>query len=380
MIYLDNAATTHKKPFKTYWAIFKGITTYNANPSRGSHNLSIKAGLKVEECRERIKNFVNAPESANVVYTYNCTEAINFALQGSLNKNSHVVITTFEHNAVLRTLHALKAKKVTYSVVTPNKQGNITLKEIKENLKDNTKMIVINHTSNVTGKTTELKEIGNFCRQNHILFMVDCAQSAGHNKIDMINNNINFVSLAGHKGLFGTQGIGALVINNTEPKPLKFGGSGTNSESKNMPEYYPDKLEAGTINTLGILALDGGIQFVQKNIEKINKKTNKLTQILLNYLKQNNNYIVYSQNDCCGVVSFNHKQIETQEIVNYLNENKICVRGGLHCAPLAHNYLKTLNTGTVRVSISYFNTIKEIKKLIKVLNKLDEVKTKNLHN
>lgn len=372
MIYLDNAATTHKKPFKTHWAIFKALTTYNANPSRGSHNLSIKAGLKVEECRERIKDFVNAPNSASVVYTYNCTEAINYALQGTLQKNDHVIITTFEHNAVLRTLHSLKNKKITYSIATPNKQGNITLEEIKQKITTKTKMIVVNHTSNVIGRTTNLKPIGDFCKLNNIIFMVDCAQSAGHEQIDMLTNNINFIALAGHKGLFGTQGIGALVINNVTPNPIKFGGSGSNSENPTMPDYYPDKLEAGTINTLGILALDGGISYVQKNFDKINKKTQKLTNILLDYLLNNKNYVVYSNYDCSGVVSFNHKKHETNEMVDYLNKHKICVRGGLHCAPLAHKYLKTLKTGTVRVSISCFNTLNEIKKLIKVLKNLDK--------
>lgn len=372
MIYLDNSATTHKKPLKTKLAILKAITIYSANPSRSSHNLSIKTGLKVEQCRERIKKFVNAPQTASVVYTYNCTEAINYALQGCLNCGDHVIITTFEHNAVLRTLHALKSKNITYSVAMPNKDGNITINEIKKLLTNKTKMIVVNHTSNVTGKTTSLKPIGEYCQQNNLIFLVDGAQSAGHNKIDMQQNNINLLALAGHKGLFGTQGIGALIINNTNVEPLKFGGSGGNSEELNMPTYYPDKLEAGTINTLGIMALDGGIQFVMKNHNKINIKIQKLTDYLLNYLNNNKNYIVYSNKDCCGVVSFNHKHFETSSVVNFLNEHKICVRGGLHCAPLAHKYLHTMSTGTVRVSISYFNSFGDIKKLIRTLQKLDK--------
>lgn len=370
MIYLDNAATTRKTPLKTMLEIIKSIVIYNANPSRGSHKASVKAGIKVLSCREHLKQFVNAPTSAKVVYTYNCTEAINIALFGCLNEHDHVIISTFEHNAVVRTLHQLKQKNITYSVVKPDCYNNITIEEIKKHLTPNTKLIVINHTSNVTGTTTNLKPIGDFCKENNILFMVDGAQSAGHETIDVTKNNINLLCLAGHKGLFGTQGIGALIINNANPAPLKFGGSGTNSLSPEMPEYYPDKLEAGTINLLGIMALDGGISFVEKHQQKINKKTLKLATTLYSYLKQNPSIILYSTCIKSGVISFNFKNKATDEVVNFLNEHGICVRGGLHCAPLAHKQINTLNTGTVRVSISYFNTMYEIKKLIKVLKKI----------
>lgn len=371
MIYLDNAATTHKKPLKTIFSVLKALTVYNANPSRGSHTLSIKTSLKIEECRENIKKFVNAPTTASVVYTYNCTEAINYAIQGTLNYGDHVIITTFEHNAVLRTLANLKQKNIDYSVVKPNTNGEITVKDIQKLRKNNTKMIIINQTSNVIGKTTDIYKIGKYCKENGILLLTDCAQSAGHKKINMTKNNINFVTLAGHKGLYGTQGIGALVINNASPSPIKFGGSGSNSKNESMPDYYPDKLEAGTINVVGILALDAGIRFVQKKQDKINKKIDKLSKILIDYLKEEKNYILYSEYDCCGVVSFNHRNIETAHIVDELNKYNICVRGGLHCAPLAHSYIGTIDTGTVRVSISYFNNKYEIKKLIKVLNKIN---------
>ena len=370
MIYLDNAATTRKKPFSTILAILKAILIYNANPSRGSHKASIKAGIKVISCREHLKQFVNAPQSANVVYTYNCTEAINLALLGSLKPNDHVIISTFEHNAVVRTLHHLNQNGVTYSIVKPDSYNNITIEEIKKHLTKHTKLIVINQTSNVTGTTTNLKPIGDFCKENNILFMVDGAQSAGHEKLDVKTNNINFLCLAGHKGLFGTQGIGALIINNAELTPLKFGGSGTNSQSPEMPDYYPDKLEAGTINLLGIMALDGGISFVEKHQQSINKKTCKLSTKLYSYLNQNPNIIVYTSCIKSGVISFNFKNKTADEVVNYLNEHNICVRGGLHCAPLAHTHLNTLNTGTVRVSISCFNTMHEINKLIKILKKI----------
>lgn len=370
MIYLDNGATTHKKPIKTILNTLKALLFYSANPSRGSHTLSIKTGLKIEDCREHLKKFVNAPKNANVVYTYNCTEALNYAILGTLKRGDHVIITTFEHNSVLRPIYSLKNKNVTYSVVTPNKQNEISLNEIKNHVKPNTKMIAISQTSNVTGNTINLEEIGMFCKHNNIIFLVDAAQSAGHEKIDMEKFNINLLALAGHKGLYGPQGIGALVINKSAPNPIKFGGSGSNSESKFMPDYYPDKLEAGTINTVGILGLDGGISFVEKHFEKICNKTKKLTSYLLENFKQNKNIILYSNNANSGVVSFNVLNIETQDVVNFLNKHKICVRGGLHCAPLTHTFLNTIPNGAVRVTISYFNKMWEIKKLVKAVEKL----------
>lgn len=371
MIYLDNSATTHKKPLKTIFNVIKALTIYNANPSRSSHKLSIKVGEKVEDCREHLKSFFNATQNSTVVYTYNCTEALNYAILGLLKENDHVVITTFEHNSVIRPLNSLKKINVSYSVAEPNNYGAITLEEIKKCVKQNTKLIIVNHTSNVTGTTTSLKEIGNYAKENNITFLVDCAQSAGHEIIDMKNFNINLIAIAGHKGLFGPQGIGALIIDEkTNLNCIKFGGSGSNSLSPNMPDYLPDKLEAGTINTVGILGLDGGISFVEKNFNKINAKTCKLTKYLLENLKQNSNVILYSNNTHSGVVSFNIKNIDTQDVINYLNNKNICVRGGLHCAPLSHKYLKTESSGLVRVSISYFNNIFEIKKLIKTINKL----------
>lgn len=371
-IYLDNAATTFKKPLKTYLELVKSLTFYNANPSRGSHKQSIKAGLKVYDCREHIKNFFKAPKESNVVYTYNCTEAINYALTGTLNNNDHVISTVYNHNAVTRTLYNLeKTKNIKQSVAQPNSYGYITIKEIKNLVNKNTKLIVITHTSNVTGTTTNLSEIGNYCKKHNIIFMVDCAQSAGHEHINVEENNINLLCIAGHKGLYGTQGIGALIVNNCSPSPIKFGGSGSDSRSPLMPSYYPEKLEAGTINLPGIMALDGGISFVEKNFNKIQEKTIKLTSLLLNFLRSNNNFMIYTSKPNSGVISFNLKNKTTQEVVDYLNQNNVYVRGGLHCTPQTHTFLNTLNSGgTVRVSISYFNTTKQIKKLINLLKKI----------
>lgn len=371
MIYLDNSSTTRKKPLSVVKSV-ANATFRSANPTRSSHTPSLNAALKVFNTREHIKSFFNAPADANVVFTYNCTEAINLVLQGTAKKNGNVVITAFEHNSVVRTLHKLKqTHNLTITIVNPNKLGQISENDILNSVTDKTYLVVVNQTSNVTGSTIKLKNLGHKLKQKNILFMIDTAQSAGHEKIDMTELNANFLCVAGHKGLFATQGIGALVLNNANVECLKFGGSGTDSLNPEMPKFYPEKLEAGTINTVGIFALDAGISFVEKHFDKINLKVEKLSNLLIDYLKQNSEITLYSSNPHSGVISFNFNNLDNNEACNTLNEKfKICVRPGLHCAPLIHKFLHSDKTGLVRVSISYFNKKYEIKKLIKALNYL----------
>lgn len=373
MIYLDNSSTTRKKPLSVIKAVTQA-TYRSANPTRSSHTPSLKAALKVYNTREHIKEFFNAPKGANVVFTYNCTEAINLVLQGTAKKNGNVVITAFEHNSVIRTLHRLKqTHKITVTIVNPNNFGQISEQDILNKVTDKTYLVIVNQTSNVTGSTVKLTNIGHKLKEKNILFMIDTAQSAGHEKINMKKLGANFLCVAGHKGLFATQGIGALVLNNAEVECLKFGGSGSNSLNPAMPEYYPEKLEAGTVNTVGIFALDAGIKYVEKHFDKINFKVEKLSNMLLEYLKQNKNVTLYSNNPHSGVISFNFNNLDNNEACNTLNEKfKICVRPGLHCAPLIHKFLKSDESGLVRVSISCFNKTFEIKKLIKALDYLTE--------
>ena len=373
MIYLDNSSTTRKKPFCVLNAVLKA-TWHSANPTRSSHTPSLNAALKVYNTREHLKSFFNAPKSANVVFTYNCTEAINTVIFGTAKKGGNVVITAFEHNATFRPLNKLiKTHNITITIVNPNSLGEITSDDILNKINDKTYLVIVNQTSNVTGSTVKLNNLGHKLKQKNIMLMVDTAQSAGHEKIDMQSIGANFLCVAGHKGLFATQGIGALILNDANVEPLKFGGSGSNSLLTTMPEYYPEKLEAGTINTIGISALDAGVGYVEKHLDKINNKKKKLSNILINYLKQNKNITLYSSNPHSGVISFKFNNLDNNEVCNTLNEKyKICVRPGLHCAPLIHKFLKTEKTGLIRVSISYFNNFCEIKKLVKALNKIEK--------
>lgn len=374
MIYLDNSATTNKKPHRVISSFKKAIKKYSFNPGRGGHKGSVLAGLKVLEARETLARFFGAKSFDKVIFTKNCSEALNLAILGSIKKGGHIVTTYQEHNSVLRTLYfARKHLGITFSVAKPaNKYiSQLTTDDILSKVKNNTYLIVINQTSNVTGNTIDLEEIGSFCKKNKILFLVDSAQSAGHEIIQMQKQNINMLAVAGHKGLYGPQGIGALLINKARLRPVLFGGTGTASESLKQPLSMPDGFESGTIPTPNIIALKEGVSFVSKNMKKINTKISSLTSILIEELDGIEKVTLYSHNEKSGVVSFNIDGLSSSDVGNILNEKyHICVRCGLHCAPLVHKKFNTIKNGMIRVSISYFNHKSDIKKLVKAIRQI----------
>lgn len=373
MIYLDNASTTHKKPIEVIKSVNKAITTLSANPGRSGHNLSLFAALEVAKTRDNLCEYFNCERSEQVIFTSGCTESLNLAILGTAKQGGHVIATVFEHNSSLRPLFELeKQGKIELTIVSPKNKEKITRKDIEPHIKENTYMIVSTHVSNVDGAETDIENIGKLCHEHNLLYLVDAAQSAGHKKIDMKKNHINFLALAGHKGLYGIQGVGALLINgNTLPKPIKFGGTGTQSISVYQPTEIPECLESGTIATPNILALNAGLNFVKKHEKEIESKEKELTAYTINQLKKIKNIVVYtSEENLNGVIAFNHKNFDSNEVAEYLNLNGICVRGGIQCAPLKHKYLCTEKTGIVRVSLSYFNTKKDIDYLISELYKI----------
>lgn len=371
MIYLDNSSTTYKKPFSVKFTVFNSLIKYSVNPSRASYKLALKVSEKVYNCRELFANYFNT-NTENVIFTSGCTMAINLALTGSARKNGHIIATIYEHNSILRTLEKLKeTHNITYTLIKPNKSGEITTSEITKHLKYNTYMIIINHTSNVTGHTQNIKQIGKLCKKHNLIFFVDGAQSIGHEKIDMQECNINLLAIAGHKGLYAVTGIGALLTNNINLKPLIHGGTGTYSDKLKQPTDSPDGFESGTQNILGILSLYTGLKFIIKNQEKINKKISMLTKYLITQLNRIKNIECYSSNYNSGVVSIMIIGKDSVTISKILDEKyNIATRSGLHCAPMIHKYLGTLKSGLTRISISYFNTKLEIKKVIKALQKI----------
>lgn len=370
MIYLDNSATSRIKPKQVINAVVKGLTRYNANPGRGGHTYSIECAMQVNLVREKVRKFFNGNKIENIIFTSGCTEALNLAILGSAKKG-HVIATVNDHNSVLRPLHYLKNQGlITLDIVSPQKEDILEWEDIKPYIKSDTYLICTNHMSNVDGMITNINEIGKHCKELGILFLVDGAQSTGHIKIDMQEDNIDFLAIAPHKGLYAPQGIGVLVINDAKTlKPIKFGGTGTESFSPMQPTSPPECFESGTLAVPNILGLGAGIDFVDENFNDIVEKIEDLTTYLNFELRKINNVIVYTHpNNAYGVVSFVVKGQESESVCNILNERyKICARSGLQCAPLKHKDMGTLETGTVRISISYFNTFGEIITLIKAI-------------
>lgn len=381
MIYLDNASTTNKKPFCVKLAIHKALTKkYCANPGRSSHKYSINAGNVVYETRCKLNDFFGGYGDDHVVFTSGCTEALNLAIFGTLKENGHIVYETNAHNSVARPIEYLKKHgKITATLVKTNESGFVNPSDIEKAINDKTYLVIINQTSNVTGATCDIKKIGEICKRHGIMLLVDGAQSAGHQKIDMKKDGISMLTVAGHKGMLASQGIGVLLFaDDIDIYPQKFGGTGTFSESLMPPISYPDSLEAGTSPTPAIFSLYAGTKYVHKNFDKINAKIHFLTKYLLDELYDRKNIKIFTQKNCYnGVVSFIVKNMSPSDVVNYFNQNGICVRSGLHCAPLCHAKQGTINGGTIRVSISNFNHKWEIKRFLKLLDNLLE-NNKNL--
>ena len=378
MIYLDNSASTLIKPKQVIKAVNDCLLYYTANPGRSGHKASIKTALQVEKARETVASFFGA-NAENVIWTYNCTHALNIAILGSAKQNGHIVATENEHNSVLRPLEHLKnTKKISYSIAKQHTPKGITLEDIKRHIKPNTYMVICNHLSNVNGDKAEIKEIGAFCKENKLIFVVDGAQSGGHIPIDIKENNIDYLAIAGHKGFYAPQSIGALIMNeNYRPTPIIFGGTGTNSFDLSQPEISPERYESGTISTPLIMGLMEGINFVKSNFALITNKLDDLTTYL-NYELRSNGITSYTATENgYGVLSFNIGNLDSSFVADTLNSKyNICVRSGLHCAPLKHQALGTTRQGTVRVSLSYFNTFSEIQKLLLAIKQIKKTSMK----
>ncbi|MBR4973547.1 MAG: aminotransferase class V-fold PLP-dependent enzyme [Clostridia bacterium] len=371
MIYFDNAATTGVKPPSVIQAVKLSLEKLSANPGRSGHYVSVKAAEAVYKVREKIAYFFNSSGPQNVVFTLNCTHSINCVLKGVLNKGEHVVVSSLEHNAVIRPLTKLGCS---YSVAdVSDTNDDITLENFKKSIKPNTKLVFCTGASNVTGKILPIEKIGKLCREKGVLFGVDAAQTAGVLPIDMKKMNIDFLCIAPHKGLYAPMGIGILICEKNIPNTIIEGGTGTNSLQAVQPLELPERLESGTLNLPAVLGVGAGIDFVKKTtISKLYKHEMELIQNIYNGLRKNQNILLYTPYpdlyDFVPVLSFNFKEKSSDEIADYLNENDIAVRAGYHCAPSAHRQLGTLDIGTVRVAVSGFNNKNEVSKFLSVIN------------
>ena len=374
MIYLDNSATTFFKPECVKNAVYSTMSHLSANPGRGSHSASIKAGSLVYQTRKKLATEVGLENADRVIFTSSCTEALNLAILGSLKKG-HVITTAFEHNSVLRPLFSkCKEYEVDISIATPSENG-IEAKNIEKLIRKDTFMVIVNHVSNVTGQIAPLFEIGRICKKYNILFVVDGAQSVGYNKIDMVYNNIDMLAIAPHKGLHAIMGVGALAVSEQVLlRPIKFGGTGTSSSEIIQPDTFPDGYEVGTLPLVAISSIIPAINWCEKNRVKNDKRIFDLSEFLLKELYAMQNIKVYTPKYLRnGIISFNIEGMSSTQISDILSyEYDICVRGGLHCAPLMHRYLGTLNGGAVRVSLSGENTIGEIEELLIALKEISK--------
>lgn len=377
MIYLNNAATTRDKPRQVFEAVQDFILNNNVSPGRGTDSFSVQADALLTAARASLARLFNVQDPSHIVFTLNCSDAINTAIKGTLKPGAHVLISSIEHNSIVRPLRHLEAQGVEIGIVPVNPSTfAVDPEDVKRRIKQNTKMIAMLHASNVIGALQPIKEIGAVAGDRGVLFLVDAAQTAGIYDIDVQKMNIDLLAFAGHKGLMGPQGTGGLCINpkskTLNPKsiiPLRHGGTGSQSESETQPEIMPDKFETGTPNTPGIAGLKASADFILKEgVRKIKEHSEKLTGLMLEGLKTIQKVKLYGPLDPkqrAAVVSFNIDGMEPKAVGDVLEKNfGIIARTGLHCAPLCHKTIGTFPKGTVRVSAGYYNTEKDIQSLI----------------
>ncbi len=382
MIYFDNAATSGTKPKEVIEAVDKALKYYSANAGRSGHKASIKSAEAVFNAREKAAKFFSCKSAENVIFTSGCTHSINCVLKGVLRKGDRVIISSLEHNALVR---PLKKIGVGFDIAQVSlEDDNITVKNFESLIKPNTRLIFCMAASNVIGKTLPLEKIGALCKARGLLFAVDAAQGAGVMPIDMKKMNIDYLCVAPHKGLYAPMGIGILLCNKPIENTLIEGGTGTNSLEIQQPRQSPEKHESGTLNIPGILGLSAGIDFVsKKGIERIYNHEMSIINFIYSKLKSNPDIIFYTQKmkawEYMPVLSLNVRGMSSEETAAILSENDIAVRGGYHCAPLAHKMLGTLDEGTVRISASAFNTKAEAEKIVYILNNINLLKSKKIY-
>lgn len=372
MIYFDNSATSRPKPNVVIEAFNYYVNEIGVSPGRGSYGLAVQASRMLYQARKTVAAFFGIKEPSNVIFTKNSTEAINLFFNGFLNQNDHILISPYEHNAVLRPIHNLKEKGIIdYTVLSEEVIYN-NCEELEQHIKPNTKAIVLTLASNLTGQYVFNKKIAKIAHDNNIFVFVDASQGAGKKCINFENDDIDVIAFTGHKDLFALPGVGGLVSKNELLiRPLIQGGTGIHGEEYINPKAYPDSYEAGTLNMPAIWSLKNSMDYINNNIDMIIKKENDLMSYLIDNLKRVNNIIIYNVDKTrVSTICFNIKGVPSSEIVRLLSNNDICVRGGIHCAILAHETLGTVETGAVRISLNWNNTKEEIDKLIEILEAL----------
>ena len=362
-IYLDNGATSFPKPEEVYTTMDTFYRNYGVNPGRSGYELAVEAGAVIDDTRKNLTGFFNGTDPSHLCFSYNSTDALNLVIFGMLRPGDHVISTTLEHNSVLRPLYHLSQDGVDVDYVPFDGAGFVDPDDVRKMFKPNTRLVIINHASNVIGTIQPIREIGQYCREAGIPFAIDASQSAGTIPIDMEEQFLDIVVFTGHKSLLGPVGIGGLYVRDgVEIRHTRVGGSGILSALRTHVDEYPYRLESGTINTVGVAGLQAGLKWVLKEgLENVHAHEMKLARTLRDGLSEIPGVTLYCVEDLenhIAVISFNIEGMEAEDVGAMIDlDHDIACRTGLHCAPLVHDQLDTTEIrGAVRFSIGPFNT------------------------
>ncbi len=374
MIYLDNAATSLHKPRTVADAVYRILTSECVgNAARGSNDASLQALRLAVETRSRLGELFGYPHPNQIAFSMNATDSLNMAIQGLFEPGDHVITTQMEHNSVLRPLYRKEQEGVELTILPCDERGRLKTECLKDSIRANTKALVCTHASNLTGNVNDLKQLGIFCREHHILFVVDAAQSAGLLPIHMEEMQIDVLCFSGHKGLLGPQGMGGICVREEiKLKPFRVGGTGIRTFDHEQPEEMPTLLEAGTLNMPGIAGLLAGVKYVlETGTDKIWQQADAHARAFYEEVKNLPGIRFYGDYEASvrtPVVTLNLKDYDSAAVADELMQRfGIAVRAGGHCAPLMHEALKTRKQGAVRFSFSHFNTMEEVQKAAKAM-------------
>jgi len=385
MIYFDNAATSWPKPPGVAEAMVHFLNQVGANPGRAAHRRAIASGRILYDARETVGELFHAPDPLRLVFGKNVTEALNLALRGLLRAGDHVVTSSMEHNSMMRPLRALERQpeprsgSVQVTVVECSPQGVLDPADVEAAIQPDTKLVALNHASNVVGTLLPVAEVGAICRERNLLLLVDAAQTGGAYPIDVQADQIDLLAFTGHKSLGGPMGTGGLIVgqrvDEAQLEPLIRGGTGSRSEHEVQPDFLPDMCESGTPNVVGVAGLQVGVRWVlERGVEAIRAHEVALAQRLIHGLSPINGVTVYGTLDAelqTATVSFNIAGMAPSEVGLRLDdEYGIMCRVGLHCAPTAHKTIGTFPDGTVRFGLSAFNTMDEVKSALTAVETL----------
>lgn len=373
LINFDNAATTFPKPPEVRNSVVYAMNNYGGSSGRGGHMLAARTSEMVFRTRRAAAEFFGA-DTENVIFCSSCTHALNTAIKGVLRPGDHVITSSLEHNSVIRPLTELQQRGlISFSVAGVYDDDEKTAESFRNSVNSRTKAVVCTAASNVTGQILPVKLISEICAKNNICLIVDGAQACGVIPLNLKNYGINILCTSGHKGLYGITGTGLLITDGKfSIHPLMQGGTGSGSLEPVQPDYMPDSLESGTLNTCGIASLEAGIGFISKmTTEKIKQYEDRLVNIFLSEAEKYSNLILYRpvHSECVPIVSFNIADIPSDKTAEILSSRGFCLRAGFHCSAMAHRTLGT-ETGTVRFAPSVFNSEADVKKLCQEIKKI----------